>query len=216
MSTEKSKVFNISRNFPILCFIVKLLGLYPLTAFEKDHKVRWCGLLLTLCNIVLLVYFYNAYLDHQIEEITFGKTYENNLLALLRNSLNFFNILSLLSIFVSLFINKSKFGRLVEKFTKVNESFAKINYCATRPPKKSYIVMSGTIAILFVLQFAQIRAAVRIHMHQFGDWPGLFHFVALQGHLIYKLAAALLFWTILHEVKSRFVTLKNVLENFKI
>jgi hypothetical protein len=211
MCTEKSNVFNISRNFPKLCFIVKLLGLYPLTAFEKNHKVRWCGLLLTLCNIVLLVYFYNAYFGHEIEEITFGK---NNLLALLRNSMHFFNILSLLSIFVSLFINKRKLGRLVDKFTEVNESFAKINYCAARPSKKSYIVMSGIMVILSVLQFAQIRSATRIFIHQYGDWPDFYQFVALQGHLIYKLAAALLLWMILQEVKSRFVSLKNVLENF--
>jgi hypothetical protein len=213
MNTQKPNIFNISRNFAVLCIILKLLGVFPLSAFNKNHKISRCGLLLTLFNVGLVVYCYGVYFSHKISEVTVTTFYNNNLDFVVDNSAQSLSMLAIFSVFVSLFLYKNQYSRLVDKFSYVDTSFENINISIKRVSWKTLIVFGGLLGGFVLLNFVVIRTATKMINHKTGKQPEFSYYLIPYGHFFYKMAAVLQFWMVLFEVKNRFNTLKNVLEN---
>jgi hypothetical protein len=216
MYTQKPKTFNISRNFAVLCIILKLLGVFPLSAFNKNHKISRCGLLLTLFNIGLYVYCLGVNFSRQISEVTLATIKTNNLDSLLDSSAKSLSMFTLFSVFVSVFLYKNQYNRLVEKFSYVDASFEKINCSVKRVSRKTLIVICGLLVVFLLLHIIAFWTATKIFEHKAGKHLEFHFYIFRYAPFLHKMAAVLQFCMVLLEVKTRFNTLKNVLENLKI
>jgi glucan phosphoethanolaminetransferase (alkaline phosphatase superfamily) len=216
MFTQKSKTFNISRNFAVLCIILKLLGVFPLAAFNKNHKISGCRLILTLFIIALVGYCYGVYFSDKISETILTTKYAENLDRVLDNSAHFLSMLAICSVFVSLFLLKNQYSRLVAKFSYVDASFEKINCSVKRVSRKTLIVMSGLLVGFILLHIKVTWTATEMINHKTGEQLEFSFYFIRYAHFFHKMAAVLHFCMVLLEVKTRFDTLKNVLENLKL
>jgi hypothetical protein len=207
-------MFSIARNFSLLSVVVKILGLFPLTSYETCHKVSRKALLLTLCNISLFVFCYTVYFYHVFsKEKKVSTFFKSTLYFKIDQVENILNFLSVISIFVSFFIYKNQYARLIEKFNSVDEYLRRINCSMKRVSKKTDILSFGLVFGWCLLLMLEFLHSVILYKTKFGEWPGFNEFIIFNLHYYYKIAALLHMWIILYETKRRFNALKLILIN---